>query len=159
MGTARTLFALDEYEDADIDYKLAYRWDAHWNEPAGTANITISMIQQRRGTCLNINIESCSDEEAVKFMEFLEPYKLYSKRLWDDETVTYRIQDQDQVFHKAKVLSIDMNRAVVEMVDSSDGFEYGNGKTISPVIVFNNDNTTALKSTCGEYTLLIEELI
>lgn len=150
---------LTEFEDADIDYNLVYRWDASWNEDQGCVSVDVFIIAQRKGIYMPQVIESCTDEEAVRFVEYLKAHKAYGEKLWElpEPKLVVRNNACSSDEYDYKVLSKDDNRYVVELVGIDNGFDYANGKIISPVVVFDNDQTACLLSVCEEYILEIHE--
>lgn len=83
---------LAEYEEADMDYNLVFRWDWHEGEDYGAGefngdvnyrngHLLIFWMGQRKGLYLYTKVDVCrADEPAVR--AFLEPRFAHLLKLW-----------------------------------------------------------------------------
>lgn len=77
---------LDDYESADIDRNLVFRWDVEprgeTGAEAGRFCAEIFMIQQRKGIFKPIYIAHINDTEAARFEQYLAKHFETIKALW-----------------------------------------------------------------------------
>lgn len=76
---------LDEYEDADIDMNLVFRWDVHKTED-GEYYVEIFLILQRKGIFRPISIDSILEDDVERFETYLQKHKQKIDELWDLST-------------------------------------------------------------------------
>ena len=76
---------LDEFEDADIDMNLMFRFDIHPPEPEeGKKFFTaeIFLIQQRKGIFTPVTIDQFKDEDADRFKAYALRHWEYMNKIW-----------------------------------------------------------------------------
>lgn len=77
---------LDEYEDADIDMNLVFRWDV---KPRGEENTAgrycaeVFIMNQRKGIFSPHCIAHINEEEAVRFKKYLEKHWATLRAVWE----------------------------------------------------------------------------
>ncbi|AGN30238.1 hypothetical protein VPFG_00239 [Vibrio phage nt-1] len=80
---------LEEFNDADIDMNLVFRWDVKPHLDAETEEVTdkfyadVFMIHQRKGIFAPYHIESITEDEASSFAEYLRRHKEALTKLWE----------------------------------------------------------------------------
>ena len=80
---------LDEYEDADVDMNLVFRWDIHENtddesdKPLGTYSAEIFIIHQRKGIYSPQRIESVKEDEIPRLKEYLAKHWAQMRKMWE----------------------------------------------------------------------------
>lgn len=73
---------LEEYEDADIDMNLCFRWDVRENEETEGYYVNIFIMQQRKGIFKPITIGSVTEEEAVRLKAYLQRHAAVLAQMW-----------------------------------------------------------------------------
>lgn len=80
---------LDEFEDADVDYNLVFRWDVKPNlseedyeTPLGTYYAEVFIMQQRKGIFAPFYIRSITEDDVPRFVEYLKPHKERLEQIW-----------------------------------------------------------------------------
>lgn len=78
---------LDEFEEADVDMNLVFRWDIKSNINDNSAKIEgyymeIFMILQRKGIFKPIFIESIKEDEVPRLLKYLERHKEVIDKFW-----------------------------------------------------------------------------
>jgi len=73
----------EEFNDADIDMNLVYRWDITQREKAGRYYMQVVIIAQRKGIYMPIQIDYVDEKDVPQIIEFMKPhfYKLLS--IWN----------------------------------------------------------------------------
>lgn len=79
---------LDDFEDADIDMNLCFRWDV-WKEvdeeteePTGLYSAEVFLMLQRKGIFKPCTIRSFKQEEVERFVDYLEKHHEVLKQMW-----------------------------------------------------------------------------
>ncbi len=78
---------LNEFEDADIDMNLIYRWDVYHEEDEGTYRAMVIIVQQRKGRYMPCTIDSITEDEVERFVELLKKHYAYLISLWNPITL------------------------------------------------------------------------
>ncbi|ALP47558.1 hypothetical protein phiST2_0054 [Vibrio phage phi-ST2] len=79
---------LDEFEGADIDMNLVFRWDVKPNlseedeTPLDTYYAEIFMMHQRKGIFAPFFIRSITEDEVPRFVEYLKEHHQTLQQLW-----------------------------------------------------------------------------
>ncbi len=80
---------LDEFEDADVDMNLVFRWDVKpdlsdedYETPLGTYYAEIFMMHQRKGIFSPFHIRSITEEDVPRFVEYLKVHQQTLQELW-----------------------------------------------------------------------------
>jgi hypothetical protein len=63
-----------DFEDADIDMNLVYRWDISEREASGRYDMQVTMIQQRKGIYMPIHIQCVDEKDVPQIIEFMKPH-------------------------------------------------------------------------------------
>lgn len=69
-----------EFENADVDMNLVFRWDIH--EEQDNYRLEIFMIQQRKGIFKPINVKTITEDDVPRLIEYLKPHLKKLKSLW-----------------------------------------------------------------------------
>lgn len=76
---------LDEYEDADIDMNLVFRWDVYEpdaDEDEKKWRAEIFIMHQRKGIFAPHIIRKITEGDVKRFVKFLKKHKNYLKEIW-----------------------------------------------------------------------------
>lgn len=81
---------LDEYEDADIDYNLIFRWDVKKIEddvdelPEGHSGykMEVFIMQQRRGNFVPNLIKEVTEKDVSDIVKLLKKHRDYLNEIW-----------------------------------------------------------------------------
>lgn len=73
---------LDEFEDADPDLNLCFRWDINRDDESGEYSANIFLILQRKGIFKPCSIEKVDLESIDRFNSYLEKHWELLKELW-----------------------------------------------------------------------------
>ncbi|WOL24713.1 hypothetical protein [Vibrio phage PG216] len=79
---------LDEFEDADVDYNLVFRWDVkpilddEHDKPTGEFYAEVFIMQQRKGIFAPFYIRSITEDDVPRFVEYLKPHKERLEEIW-----------------------------------------------------------------------------
>jgi hypothetical protein len=76
-----TLF-LDEFEDADVDMNLCFRWDVKKKDD-GTFNAEVFLMHQRKGIYAPHFIKSIEENEVDRFEKYLRLHSETILNLWN----------------------------------------------------------------------------
>lgn len=81
---------LDEFEDADMDYNLVFRWDINLyydneldKEIPGKYSAQITMVLQRKGIYAPNVIEVIVEEELPRLIAYLRKHWEYMIEMWN----------------------------------------------------------------------------
>lgn len=86
---------LDEYEDADVDMNLCFRFDIHEREDDdiedyGKLYVELFLIKQRKGIFSPIMCHSYNpDIESERLKQYLEKHYLMMKSLWCEFDINF----------------------------------------------------------------------
>lgn len=72
---------MDEYDSADIDMNLIFRWDVHQHDD-GTYWVEAFIMQQRKGIFKPILIHSIEEHETKRFVDLLTKHKNQLMLMW-----------------------------------------------------------------------------
>jgi hypothetical protein len=75
---------LKEFEDADVDMNLVFRWDVHERDEdhPGRRYAEVFMVYQRKCIYAPHHIRHINEDEAVRFRAYLEKHWETMKKLW-----------------------------------------------------------------------------
>ena len=79
---------LDDFEDADIDMNLCFRWDVRkevdeeTGGPTGLYSAEVFLMLQRKGIFKPCMIGSFKQEEVERFVKYLEKHHEVLKQMW-----------------------------------------------------------------------------
>jgi len=74
---------LDEYEDADIDKDLIFRWDVHAPDEKGEQyRAEVFIIRQRKGIFAPHLINSMQESDVDRFVALLKKHKARLNEIW-----------------------------------------------------------------------------
>lgn len=79
---------LDQYEDADVDMNLCFRWDIHNRsededgKKAGRYRAEIFIMMQRKGIFKPCQIEHVNEAEIPRFKKYLEKHWKTMLQIW-----------------------------------------------------------------------------
>lgn len=75
---------LAEFENADIDMNLVFRWDIHERDEdnPGRRYAEVFIIHQRNGIYAPQYIKHINEEEAVRFRKYLDKHWETMKKIW-----------------------------------------------------------------------------
>jgi hypothetical protein len=74
---------LDEFEDADIDMNLVFRWDVHApDEDNKNYKAEVFIMHQRKGIFSPHIIKSFEEKEVKRFVLFLKKHHKRLKEIW-----------------------------------------------------------------------------
>ena len=75
---------LAEFEDADVDMNLVFRWDVHQRdeENPGRCWAEVFMMAQRKGIFAPHQIKHINEEEALRFRAYLEKHWQRLQEVW-----------------------------------------------------------------------------
>lgn len=79
---------LDDFEDADIDMNLMFRWDIkqrsdyYENADPNTYYAEVFLMLQRKGIFRPVHIATVSEEEAKRFEEYANKHYQHLQELW-----------------------------------------------------------------------------
>ena len=74
----------EEFNDADVDMNLAYRWDIKECEEGYYMEVFI--IQQRKGIYMPILIKSVTEKDSAQIKEYLKPHFEKLLEIWNPLT-------------------------------------------------------------------------
>ena len=79
---------LDNYENADVDMNLCFRWDVHEHtddndKGKGTYYAEVFMMHQRKGIYAPHHIRSITEDEVDRFVKYLELHSKTILNLWN----------------------------------------------------------------------------
>lgn len=76
---------LTEYEDADVDMNLVYRWDIIKKDNTNPKEyyVEVFIIKQRKGIYSPNYIENINEEEAIRFKKYLRKHWQTMQKLWE----------------------------------------------------------------------------
>jgi len=70
----------DEFEDADIDMNLVFRWDMSKSTKKYT--LKLYMIQQRKGIFTPIIVKDFKEENINEFIKYITPHIKKLENIW-----------------------------------------------------------------------------
>lgn len=78
---------LDEFESADIDMNLCFRWDLREKlredgQPSGQYEAEVFLILQRKGIFRPCSIASVTEQEAVRFKDYALMHMEVLQKMW-----------------------------------------------------------------------------
>jgi len=90
---------LDQYEDADVDMNLCFRWDIHnrsedeEGKKAGRYCAEVFIMMQRKGIFKPCQIQHVNEEEITRFKKYLDKHWKTLQQIWapvsgDNENIT-----------------------------------------------------------------------
>lgn len=78
---------LEEFEDADIDMNLIFRWDIHTHDvdgfPIDTPWAEVFIIHQRKGLFAPCMINSIAEDEINRFITLLKQHWTRLVKMWE----------------------------------------------------------------------------
>jgi len=72
----------EEFNSADVDMNLVFRWDLHQREESKRYYLEIFMIHQRKGIFSPIHIAYFDEKDIPLFVEYLKPHIKTMKNIW-----------------------------------------------------------------------------
>ena len=72
----------NEYQDADVDMNLVFRWDLREYKDSGKYYMDIYIIQQRKGIYTPIHISSFGKSDISNFIKYIQPHIDKLKSIW-----------------------------------------------------------------------------
>jgi len=76
----------EEFNDADIDMNLIYRWDITETEEKEKYSMFVVIIAQRKGIYMPIFIDSVEEKDVPQIKAFLKPHFEKLLRIWNPLT-------------------------------------------------------------------------
>lgn len=73
---------LDEWDDADLDYNMLFRWDLKISDDR-KYYLQLYFMQQRKGIFLINSINNVTDDDVPAILEYLKTRKDYLFKLWN----------------------------------------------------------------------------
>lgn len=71
---------LDEFDDADLDLNLCFRWDMQ--KERGRYSAMVFLMLQRKGIFRPCTIKSVTEDEAVLFKAYAEKHWAHLQKIW-----------------------------------------------------------------------------
>ena len=72
----------EEFNDADVDMNLVFRWDLHQREESKRHYMEIFMMNQRKGIFRPIYIALFDDADIELFAKYIQPHVDKLKQIW-----------------------------------------------------------------------------
>jgi len=72
----------EEFNSADVDMNLVFRWDLHQREESKRYYLEIFMMHQRKGIFSPIHIAYFDEKDIPLFVEYLKPHIKTMKNIW-----------------------------------------------------------------------------
>ena len=79
---------------SDVDMNLCFRWDMGKNEDDGTYNMSIFIMQQRKGKFCPHYIKLVTDDDCEQIMEYLDRHLERMIKLWEPMDIVSKIRDK-----------------------------------------------------------------